>query len=120
MLSLKRTYKQTISAIILLMVMIMQMGVKTFHQHNHAESSSIVCSDCEHHKVHSGHLTNWEGNSDECTLCQLLTTPFSEGSILTLGNTFIVYNTLYFCPDSNLSIGNRSTIRLRGPPAFLL
>lgn len=112
--------RRSVMAIILLMVMMMQMGIKTFHQHHRAESARIVCSDCDHHKVHQGHVASWDGTSDNCTLCQLLTTPFTECPAVRLIVPADVHADKYFSSDYIFVNHLRGTHFLRGPPCFLL
>lgn len=69
--------RRHILAILLLMVMMLQMGAKTFHRHHHGARVEYTCSDCEHHKVHDGHIMAWDGESDDCPLCQILQSPYT-------------------------------------------
>lgn len=52
------------------------MGVKCFHVHHHAQAVEYACSDCAHHRMHSGHILAWDGHSDNCPLCQMLVSPY--------------------------------------------
>lgn len=75
---MKRRYntRRSLFAILLLMVMTLQMGVKSFHVHRHAQAVEFACSDCEHHRVHDGHIVAWDGHSDDCPLCEMLVSPY--------------------------------------------
>ena len=74
----KLTFRRTWSAVIMLMIIVLQMGIRTLHHHHYVEKAKLECSDCEHHRVHAGHLLTWDEAMDDCTLCQLLTTPFMQ------------------------------------------
>lgn len=98
----------------------LQMGVKSLHQHQHAEKESIVCDDCKHHKVHSGHLIDWDGDSDECLLCQLFTDDFTEFNLPEYDFFQVSYSQIKICFDEELTSQDRDLPKLRGPPAFIL
>lgn len=76
MLITRYNNKRNVFAILLLMVMMLQMGIKTLHHHHYEHKTEFFCSDCENHKVHDGHFLDWEGDTDDCMLCQLLQTPY--------------------------------------------
>lgn len=108
-----------ISAIILLMVMMLQVGVKTLHQHQHVEKEHISCSDCEHHRVHSGHIINYVDDGD-CFLCQIISTPFCEAKCVRLNiipaghpSYSIYYNADFVCVA-------QTNVSPRAPPVFQL
>lgn len=69
-------HRQTISAVILLLVMIMSLGVRALHVHHYAERPAVECQDCRQHIYHSGHLMAATDGKGDCVLCQLLTLPF--------------------------------------------
>lgn len=100
--------------------MMVQMGVRTFHQHHHAEKETVTCNDCSHHKIHDGHILSWDGGNDNCTLCQLLTTPFTECSATEIFLQPLVYLNEYFCSNCAHEDYCISTHYLRGPPSFIL
>lgn len=105
-------------AIILLMVMTLQMGVKGFHVHRHAHAVKVACSDCEHHRVHGGHIVAWDGNSDNCPLCQVVANPYVEGSALCLDFS-LNHNADYGTSASPYLLGAEWGARCpRGPPAL--
>ena len=113
----RQTRKQLFFAIMLMMVMMLQMGVKTFHLHHHAEKETISCSDCEQHKVHSGHLLTWDGSSDDCLLCQLISTPFIEVDAIKFTPIDVEHQQashiyVAFCIDNTWR-----NIKPRGPPS---
>lgn len=112
----RQARKRYFFAILLMMVMMLQMGVKGLHLHEHAEKETIYCSDCDKHKVHSGHLLSWDGCSDDCLLCQLITTPFIEVDAITFTPVSVEYGQechIYtaFCIDKAWR-----SIKPRGPP----
>lgn len=102
------------------MVMILQLGIKSFHQHHYAENVTITCDDCDHHKVHSGHLLSWNGESNDCVVCHILSTPFTECQPFVLTFQSPTYHCKHYCADYNIINGCRGTNHLRGPPASLL
>lgn len=69
-------HRRRFVAIIFLMVMMMQMGFRMFHLHHYEAKAEVVCSDCEHNRVHGGHILAWDGHSNDCTLCQMLQSPY--------------------------------------------
>lgn len=107
-------------AITLLMVMLLQVGIKTFHVHHEHASIRIVCEDCDQHRVHDGHLIDWDGQSDDCMLCQLLTAQYVAAGRV---NTSDVTEPL--CPRQQdkqraVCLDQWQNISQRGPPAVLL
>lgn len=115
----KLTYRRTWSAVILLMIMALQMGVRTLHQHHYVEKVKLECSDCDHHRVHAGHLLAWDGATDDCTLCQLLTTPFRQCVAKHIVFVPLGHHQTYH--DIPLGIANATLgVHLRrGPPSLL-
>lgn len=112
--------RRIFSAIILLMVMIMQVGVKAFHQHHYAVSERMTCSDCDHHRVHSGHITSWDGGSSDCVVCQLFSSPFSEAKTVLF--KVIAAERLTYCICSVAEVVSTMQMHIipRAPPACLL
>lgn len=116
----RNSNRHNLYAIVLLMVMVLQVGIKTFHVHHDHASVHIECEDCDQHRVHDGHLTDWDGQSDECMLCQLLsvqyvaTEAFCPDAIV---EQFCLQN-----QDTQLSVchGQWQNIQQRGPPSYLL
>ena len=116
----RNSIRHNLYAILLLMVMVLQVGIKTFHVHHDHASVHIECEDCDQHRVHDGHLTDWDGQSDDCMLCQLLSTQYVSAQT--------------FCPDaiveqfchqiqdvqSSVCQGQWQNIQQRGPPSYLL
>ncbi|MBQ9288029.1 MAG: hypothetical protein IJ212_06345 [Bacteroidaceae bacterium] len=116
---MKHDIKLKISAIFLLMIMALQVGVKSVHLHHHAESASLACQDCEQHKVHSGHISVWDHEHDDCLICQLLVVPFLKGttlSLTTLSSTIPSHCISYI---SHIQEFIGCNICLRAPPSFL-
>lgn len=116
----RNSIRHNIYAIILLMVMLLQVGIKTFHVHHTHASVKIECEDCDQHKVHDGHLIDWDGQSDDCMLCQLLTNPYVAAEEIRPDD---VINHLCTQPQGQLLAvcqGQWQSIRQRGPPASLL
>lgn len=111
--------RRTLSSIVLLMVMVLQMGVRTLHQHHSAGHAEIVCSDCEHHKVHDGHLLSWDGVGDDCPMCQQLTTPFTNSSVRQAEFLLLSRPIVYVSRAFVVGGGCRGAHHLRGPPCFL-
>lgn len=112
--------RRSLYAIILLLVMIVQVGVKTFHLHHEHTSITVECEDCDQHRVHDGHLIDWDGQSDDCLLCQLLSTQYVSSEEFRL--SAIVGQ---FCPQSQdrllaVCLEQWQSIRQRGPPSYLL
>lgn len=88
--------RQRISAIVLLMVMMVQMGFKTLHLHHNDAKAEVTCSDCEHHRMHGGHILAWDGHSDDCPLCLMLHSPYvpaHELRVVQYANSYCVYCT---------------------------
>lgn len=111
--------RHNVYATILLMVMMLQVGVKTFHVHHPQVLVKIECDDCNHHKVHDGHLINWDGQNDECMLCQLLSAQYVAA--VTIHPDAVIFQFCQQHPDRELSVcqGQWLQIRQRGPPAYL-
>lgn len=105
---------------ILLLVMVMQVGVKTFHLHHEHASVKVECEDCDQHRVHDGHLIDWDGQNDDCVLCQLLSCQYvsSEGFRLDA----VVEQFCHHAQDRQLAVclERWQSIRQRGPPTYLL
>ena len=78
----RNSIRRNLYAILLLMVMVLQVGIKTFHVHHDHASVHIECEDCDQHRVHDGHLTDWDGQSDDCMLCQLLSAQYVSTDFL--------------------------------------
>lgn len=75
---MKVSIRHRICAIVLLMVMMMQMGIRFAHQfqHEHEMSARTECADCQHHKVHNGHIFAWDDNDCCCFICQAFDSPY--------------------------------------------
>ena len=111
--------KRSLFAIILLMVMLLQMGVKVLHQHHHDKTVEFYCSDCENHRVHDGHIIGWDDDSDDCQICQILAAPFVHSQEVHVS----------FCPVVNYVFGITEAPKIyesewcriapRGPPSLL-
>lgn len=69
-------HRQTFSAVILLLVMIMSLGIRILHVHHYVERVSVECQDCRQHIYHSGHIMAASDSEGDCVLCQWLTVPF--------------------------------------------
>ena len=111
-------YRQTFSAVVLLLVMIMSLGTKVLHVHQYVVPTIVECADCQHHVSHSGHFLAGEDSDGECLLCQWLNVPY-------LGEDTAGYKTYFtsyiarFC--ISLSEGYPCVVQhisLRAPPAF--
>lgn len=114
---MKYSRRDRFFAITLLMVMFMQMGIRIVHLHHHAESVLTECSDCQHNRVHSGHIVSWDGTQDDCLICQYLATPFLKAE----GAKCHVYATEHHQPlcscVSDISDRSCQCLRPRGPPS---
>lgn len=75
------TLRHDLHAITLLLVMLLQVGMKTLHVHHEHASVKVECDDCNQHRLHDGHFIDWDGQNDDCLLCQLLSCQYtaSEG-----------------------------------------
>lgn len=116
---MKRRYntRRSLFAILLLMVMTLQMGVKSFHVHHHAHAVEFACSDCEHHRVHSGHILAWDGHSDDCPLCQMLVSPYVPAEELRAPLPFVQTHTHGTASVPHVVAATWCTTSPRGPPA---
>lgn len=101
------------------MVMMLHMGVKTLHVHHHAQGEKVVCSDCEHHRVHNGHLISWDGGSDDCPLCHMLTTPGIPYQHVRLTILPTLHLVRHAAADGIVAAGDSMTHYRRGPPCLL-
>lgn len=115
-----KSVRHSFAAIVVLVAMLLQVGVRTFHVHQGHSTVRIECEDCSHHRVHDGHLINWDGQSDDCMLCQVLSTQF-----FAIGDCrfdAIVEQSCQLPSDMQLAVchGVWHSIRQRGPPSFLL
>lgn len=117
---LRSSNRRRLHAIILLLVMLLQVGIKTFHVHHVHASVSIECEDCEQHRVHAGHLISWDGQSDDCMLCQILANPFELTEELRISD--VIEPLCSFDQDKQwpVCLGQWQSIRPRGPPLYLL
>lgn len=112
--------RHNLSTIILLMVMVLQVGIKTFHVHSDHVPVHIECEDCDQHRVHDGHLTDWDGQSDECVLCQLLSVQYVAAA--TYSPDAIEEQRCLPAPDVQPMVcqGQWQNAQQRGPPSYLL
>lgn len=108
--------RRILIAIALLMVMMMQLGVKSFHQHHRVVTSEILCDDCLHHKVHGGHLLSWDGATGDCPVCQMMQTPYiaAQSEAVSVAETFSL--TYGIAPVSKAFETEGCHIAPRGPP----
>ncbi|MBQ0048762.1 MAG: hypothetical protein KBT12_00765 [Bacteroidales bacterium] len=111
---------RTCSTIMLLVVMILQVGVKSFHLHHHAEANHAVCLDCEHHRVHNSHLLIWDGGSPDCLVCHLFSTSYDKGVDLVLPDMATPAPAYCICRFEVIPKRVQMHIIPRAPPAFLL
>lgn len=117
---MKKNRRHRLSAIVLLMVMVLQLGVRIAHQHHHDRSAHVVCSDCEHNRVHSGHVSSWDGAQDDCVLCQILATPFVAADEVRCIEYACELPLLYFSYIPDIQRCSCFVVDLRGPPSFLI
>ncbi len=111
--------RQTLSAALLLLVMMMSLGMRVLHVHHYVPVPVIECNDCQHHVSHSGHLLPATDNGGDCMLCQWLTVPF-VGEDTHEYNTYLTSRIARFC--QSLHQGGPSLVQfisLRAPPSFL-
>lgn len=108
--------RHKINALILLVIMVVQMGAKSFHHHTYTPSATIECDDCQQHRVHSGHFTAATDSHEVCTLCQLLTVPYLAGKecvITSHPNHTFIHHPAYVATLQQRPAG---PVCLRGPP----
>ena len=111
-------HRPTISAVVLLFVMMMSLGMKVLHVHQYVLPTTVECSDCQHHVFHSGHFLAGDDNDDECMLCQWLSVPYF-GEDTARYKTYFSSDIARFCIF--LSEGYPCVVQLislRAPPAF--
>lgn len=116
----RNSIRHNLYAIVLLMVMLLQMGIKTFHVHHVHVSAKIECEDCDQHRVHDGHLIDWDGQQEECMLCQLLSVQYVAAETY-IPNTVVDS----FCLEPQhmqlaVCLGQWQSFHQRGPPSYLL
>ena len=70
--------KRSLSAWLLLSVFVPMLMLTTLHRHHVATDTVVTCVDCIHHVHHSGHISEGGTSIDDCLLCQLSTTPYTE------------------------------------------
>lgn len=104
----------------LLMVMVLQMGVRVAHTHHHQLTEQVECSDCEHNRVHSGHLLSWDGEQDDCILCQILATPFLPADEVQCADCAYVRPLQFFGYTNDVVTCDLLGSYLRGPPYHIL
>lgn len=112
--------RHNLYAVILLVMMVMQVGVKCFHLHHEHVSITIDCEDCDQHRVHDGHLIDWDGQSDDCMLCQLLSSPYVPSIEFRLGAIVAQFSLLPQDRQSAVCLDQWQSICPRGPPTYLL
>lgn len=111
--------RRSFLAILLLMVMSVQMGFKTFHLHHHAAAVEFACSDCNHHRVHGGHILAWDGHADDCPLCQMLQSPYTAPDEPTAAYALVVQPTHGTTIVASMSKAAWCPTSPRAPPSFL-
>jgi len=116
---MKLSSRQRHSAILLLMLLMLQMGAKVLHQHSHAQMPVVECDDCRHHRAHNAHMTIYEGGQSDCLLCQVIATPYLMGEVTRLDPYYICRQALVFESLPTVPAPCRSSIQLRAPPALL-
>lgn len=107
-------------AIFLLIVMLVQMGFKTLHQHHYEPTAKISCSDCENHRAHGGHLVDWDGDSDDCELCQFLQCPYTPAQEIIISYTPVLFFIKSITTVPDIQDSAWCIIAPRGPPSYLL
>lgn len=114
---MRQSSRQRIYAILLLVVTLMQLGVKITHRHN--ALAVVECYQCQHHIAHNGHLLEFNDDCDECLLCNVLANPFiaSEKVFVESGNIGIEGKFGLF--NDEIITGEWRQTFLRGPPCFL-
>lgn len=117
---LRNSNRRWLHVIILLLVMLLQVGIKTFHVHPVHASVSIECEDCEQHRVHDGHLNSWDGQSDDCMLCQLLSNPYEPSEEFRPDAVIATLCSFDQVRQWPVCLGQWQSIRPRGPPSYLL
>lgn len=117
---LRNSNRGRLHAIILLLVMLLQVGIKSFHVHHACASVSIECEDCEQHRVHDGHLISRDGQSDDCMLCQLLSNPYELSEVFHPDAVITALCSFDQVRQWPLCLGQWQSVRPRGPPSYLL
>lgn len=115
---MKYKRRNRLYAITLLMVMLMQMGIRVVHLHFHDNTALTECSDCQHNKVHSNHLISWDDAQDDCIVCQLLATPFLQADDV-LCEFFSIDQQQFFSYVVDIADCNCPLVNTRGPPSLL-
>ena len=116
----RNSIRHNLYAIVLLMVMVLQVGIKTFHVHHGHASAPIECEDCDQHRVHDGHLIDWDGQSDDCILCQLLSAQYVATESFHPEAIAEQFCCLFHDAQSSVYQGQWQNIQQRGPPSYLL
>lgn len=117
---MKRGSRNRLLSAFLLMLMVMNVGIRCVHIHHYDHHAQTECADCQHHKVHSGHLSAWDGEQSDCFICHVLATPYvkAECTACNFADTECQFACFFYSPDvTENSVPN---ITLRGPPSFLL
>ena len=71
--------RRKVSAWLLLSVFVPMTMLTALHRHQMVTGAAVACVDCAHHVHHGGHLSAGGTSIDDCLLCQLSTTPYTEG-----------------------------------------
>lgn len=116
----RNSIRHNFYAIFLLMVMVLQVGIKTFHVHHDHASVYIECEDCDQHRVHDGHLTDWDGQSDDCMLCQLLSTQYVAAESFRPDAIVEPFCRQFQDVQLSVCLGLWQNVQPRGPPSNLL
>ena len=75
---MQTSVKRNLSAWLLLSVFVPMTMLTALHRHQVVADAAVACVDCVHHVHHSGHLSAGGTSIDDCLLCQLSTTPYTE------------------------------------------
>ena len=115
---MKIQMRHKLLSVFLLLIFLMQMGVKVFHVHQESASTKVECYDCEHHLHHGGHLLTGDGELGVCLLCNILNTSFLEVEMVALAALYVVCAPLFITRVFDVRRGERRLTLLRGPPVF--
>lgn len=108
------------AAIILLLIMIVQVGVKVTHIDYHSENAIVICDDCIHHHAHNGHIQNLDDGCSECVICQLLSVPFNIAESLQICSSSEFLPISHCVIIANAQRLQQHAIQLRAPPTVPL
>ena len=116
---MQTSVRRKVSAWLLLSVFVPMTMLTALHRHQMVTGAAVACVDCAHHVHHGGHLSAGGTSIDDCLLCQLSTTPYTEGVAEELH--FYTFTNIVSASWSIARLHSRSVLQrsTRAPPVVV-